>query len=344
MYPNDSYLMAPLTDYTDLPFRKSIRQFGAKYVFTQMIDAGALVWVKRSNKELADKNRKIVTRGPNEDWLGVQLLGNKPDIIEEAVEILNDYEFDVLDLNMGCPMKKVVKRGCGAAMYDDQDLAIWCLEKMLEKSRIPVTAKIRIVDYSDPEPNIAWAKRLEATGIKALTVHGRLREAIYSGEPSFDILREIDQALDIKVIANGGIMAAKDALEMRQKTAIDSGMVARGAIGNPWIFRELQPDFMAKVAKLETVPKFAPSPQQLVDVMRQNFADMVDFHGAEAACRVSRKTILAYLKGRGYKSTFRDQASRLPDVKAYENFFNQLEMTAPADAYIDSVTFYDDFI
>jgi len=346
-YPNNSYIMAPLTDYTDYPFRNSIRRHGAKYMFTQMIDAGALVWSKRTGKRLAEKNEKIITRRTDEDWVGVQLLGNQPEIIAEAVEILNDYDFDVLDLNMGCPMKKVTKRGCGAAMVDDPDLALWCLETMIAKSRIPVTGKIRIIDYENPEPNLNWAKRLENTGIKALTVHGRVRSAIYSGDPSFAVLKAIDEALDIQVIANGGIMSADDALTMKEKTGMSCGMIARGAIGNPWIFEELKPEFMAKVDALrqagKVVPAFAPSHQQLIDEMKLNFAEMVEFHGEETATRVARKVILSYLKGRGYASVWRDQVGRLSSALAYSDFFDKLEAAKPAEAYIGSVTFYEDF-
>lgn len=346
-YPDNSYIMAPLTDYTDYPFRNSIRRHGAKYMFTQMIDAGALVWSKRTGKRLAEKNEKIITRRSNEDWVGVQLLGNQPEIIAEAVEILNDYDFDVLDLNMGCPMKKVTKRGCGAAMVDNQDLALWCLDTMIAKSRIPVTGKIRIIDYDNPEPNINWAKRLQNTGIKALTVHGRIRTAIYSGDPSFAVLKAIDEVLDIQVIANGGIMCADDALTMKEKSGMNCGMVARGAIGNPWIFEELKPEFMAKIDALrkagKSVPKFAPSHQQLIDEMKLNFTEMVEFHGEETATRVARKVILSYLKGRGYSSTWKNQVGQLATADAYNSFFTELEKVRPAEKYCESVTFYEDF-
>ncbi|MCK5834432.1 MAG: tRNA-dihydrouridine synthase family protein, partial [Lentisphaeria bacterium] len=315
IYPKKSYIMAPLADYTDLPFRQSMRRQGAEFLFTQMIDSGALVWSRRSKKSLAERNQKTITRGASEPWLGVQLLGNVPEILKEAVEILNEQAFDVLDLNMGCPMKKVTKRGCGAAMCDDTDLAQWCLETLVKTSRFPVTAKTRIVNHNDIEANVKWAKQLEATGIQALTVHGRTREAIYAGEPAFESLKAISEALDIQVIANGGIMSAVSSLALSEKTGIDCQMVARGAIGNPWIFREFQTPFLDKIAQLkqggEVVPKFAPSSDQICEEMKLNFKDMVDFHGEEVACRVSRKLTLAYLKGRGYSSTFRDRVGRL---------------------------------
>jgi tRNA-dihydrouridine synthase B len=348
IYPENIFLMAPLADYTDLPFRASMRRHGAHYLFTQMIDSGALVWAQRGKRKLADRNLKIIQRGELEPWLGVQLLGNVPEILGEAVEMLNEYDFDVLDLNMGCPMKKVTKRGCGAAMCQDRDLALWCLETLVKKSRVPVTAKTRIVSGTDIQENVEWAKQLESTGIQALTVHGRDRSAIYSGEPAFDSLRAISEAVDIQVIANGGVMSAEKALEMKEKSGISRQMVARGAIGNPWIFRELQADFIEKVAQLRSlgkkIPKFSPSTNQLVAEMRLNFRDLVEFHGEEVACRVSRKLILAYLKGRGYPSSLRDRVGRLDSVDAYFELIDDVEKCGSSPDFLRTVTFYDDFI
>ena len=348
IYPENSHIMAPLADYTDLPFRESMRRQGAEFLFTQMIDCGALVWARRSRKHLAERNQKTITRGPNEPWLGVQLLGSVPEILKEAVEILNEEAFDVLDLNMGCPMKKVTKRGCGAAMCDDPDLAQWCLETLVKTSRFPVTAKTRIVDHQDIEANVKWAKRLEATGIQALTVHGRTREAIYAGEPAFESLKAIADAVDIQVIANGGVMSAVSSLEMSEKSGINCQMIARGAIGNPWIFHELQAPFLAKIAKLmeagKDIPKFAPSTDQICQEMNLNFKDMIDFHGEEVACRVSRKLIISFLKGRGYSSSFRDRVGRLNTPQEYFTLFDEVAKQGASPDYLQSVTLYDHFI
>lgn len=135
---------------------------------------------------------------------------------------------------------------------------------------------------------------------------------------------------------------------MRDKTGISCGMLARGAIGNPWLFRELQPDFMKTVDTLvkagKEIPTFAPNHDQLCTEMRQNFMEMVEFHGEETAVRVSRKIILSYLKGRGYASSWRDQVGRLASVGDYIDFFDRLRQENPASHYINSVTFYDDFI
>jgi len=347
IYPEKSFIMAPLADYTDLPFRESMRRHGAKFLFTQMIDSGALVWARRSRKDLAVRNQKTITRGPNEPWLGVQVLGNVPEILKEAVEILNEEEFDVLDLNMGCPMKKVTKRGCGAAMCDDEDLAQWCLETLVKTSRFPVTAKTRIVSYEDIEANVSWAKRLEATGIQALTIHGRTRNAIYAGEPAFDSLKAIAEAVNIQVIANGGVMSAATSIEMSEKSGLDCQMIARGAIGNPWIFDELQDSFLERISSLkqagESIPKFAPSSDQLCQEMYLNFKDMISFHGEEVACRVSRKLILAFLKGRGYSSKFRDRVGHLHNPSDYFKLFDEVAAQGPSPDYLQSVTLYDQF-
>ena len=346
VYPENSYIMAPLTGYTDMPFRNSIRRYGAHYMFTQMVDIGALVWGMRSNRRVAEKNMKMLERGPHEKWLGVQLLGSKPDIFREAVEMVNDYDFNLMDLNMGCPMKKVIKRGCGAAMAEDPQLACECLSIMVKHSRFPVTVKTRIVDQEDPEPTIRWCKMLEETGVQAITIHGRIRERIYSGDVAFHVLDALRESLNIQLIANGGIMSGKDALELREKTGCDCGMVARGAMGNPWLFQELQKPFLDKLSTHapEGMPTFTPSHEALLTEMNSEINDMVEYHGEVMGMRLARKIILVYLKGRGYKASRRDEAGRLSTIAHFNEFIGGLTEELPSARFLAHTKYYEDFL
>ncbi|MEA2012074.1 MAG: tRNA-dihydrouridine synthase family protein [Verrucomicrobiota bacterium] len=324
IYREKSYIMAPIAGYSDWPFRKAIRKLGCHYAFTQMIDAGSLVWgMKCKRRRLNGKNTLFMHRAPEEEWLGIQLLGNDPDLLEEAVEIINERNYDVLDLNMGCPVRKVIKRQCGAKLAEDEILARKCLEKMVKKSKIPVTAKIRILDIDDPEPSVYLALELEKAGISALTVHGRTRSAIYSGSTHYNIIREISNALTIPVIVNGGIMSTADAQIARDKSKCDSAMIARGAIGNPWIFKELYNE--------KTV---IPTPEQLCNQIEEHINDIIDFYGEEIGMKISRKILLSYLMGRGYRGEYRNNAGRIKTMDEFNIFMKLIRSKGPDKRYI----------
>lgn len=346
IYPDNAVIMAPLTGYTDLPFRDSIRRHGAYHMFAQMVDIGALVWGSRSKKGMNPKNVKLLERGAHEPWVGLQLLGNKPDIIGEAVDLVNQLDYQVLDLNCGCPMKKVTSRGCGAAMALDQELTMRCLDVMVAKSRFPVTAKIRILHDEDPEPTLSWARKLASTGIQALTIHGRRREMIYAGPVAFEVIKAVREELDIPVIANGGVMSAADAIELKAKTGCSSVMVARGAMGNPWLFHQLKPQFMqmveTKLAAGESLPIYQPTHEMLCAEMYQNVRELVDFHGETLAMKLARKVILSYMVGRGYQATRRDEVGRLTTWEQFVQFHSVLAAEGPSPRYLADHAFYNE--
>ncbi len=292
--------MAPLSGYTDLPFRNACRRHGCHYAFAPLVDSGSVIYHN-------SRNRKLLERGSDEPWLGVQLLGNDPRILAKAARILQSCDFDLFDLNLGCPVPKVVRRGAGAALAEQLEKARACASALVESCSQPVTAKIRILDDSDPEPTLALATALEACGITALTIHGRHRKNLYSGEVAAEIIRLAQTVLTIPVIANGGVMDSASATALRENSGCDLIMVARGAIGNPWIFREINNCY-----------PYPPTHDEVCEEMERHVSEMVDFYGEDVGIRNARKIILAYLSGRGYRRCRRAAVTKVSTFAEFQ--------------------------
>ena len=348
LYPEHAVFLAPLADYSDYPFRRACRRFGCRYAFTPLIDAGCLTYSP-------DSATPILHRGPDEAWLGVQLLGANPAFFASAMPVVNRHEFDVLDFNLGCPMPKVTKRGAGAALGLNLPLALECLHVILQHSRFPVTAKMRVTDMTDPEPTVKFALALQEAGIQALTIHGRVAKAIYAGPVAVSVIRAVREALRIPVIANGGVFDAASATTLRQTTGCSRVMVARGAIGNPWVFAELagggekaegkrqkaaggseegaplvgQDACNLRPLTFENSPG-RPSPAELCDVVVEHIHGMFDLYGEDHGMRCARKILLAYLKGRGWRHDRKAEASLLRGRKEFDEFMRILRAETPA--------------
>jgi len=316
IYPKNSVIMAPLAGYTDLPYRRSLRRHGCYYAFTEMVDTGSLIYSKKVTRNFMD-------RGDDEKWLGVQIVGAKIDEIEKAIDIINQREFSVLDLNMGCPTPKVVRKGKGARLGQNPELAAEIIELMVKKSRFPVTVKIRIQDIENPEPTVRLAKKIEEAGAKALTIHGRLLRAIYSGPCYADIIAAVRESVDIQIIANGGVMDRESYLKLKEDSGCSEIMIARGAMGNPWIFEE--------VAGNRTKP---PTTEELSNEMERHVLETVEYYGEILAMKLSRKFILDYLGGRGYPGKLRCNVSTISTVDEFKYFMEEVRK-GPTQRYKD---------
>ena len=316
LYEPGAPLLAPIAGHSDLPMRLSARRHGCRYAFTEMVDAGSLVFGNFKTNEL------LTARDPSEDFLGIQLVGSEPDILTQAVQIVNSRDFSVLDFNLGCPAPKVAKKCEGISFVIHRpDEAVRAFSILTEHSRIPVTAKTRILSETDPEPTVRFALRLQDAGAQALTLHGRLMKNFYSGPVFFEIIRAVREALKIPVIANGGAMTEGSYRELVTQTGCANGMVARGACGNPWIFREIaagRPD--------------PPTLTEFLSEIRLHFESMLRFYGMENGFRISRKTLLAYLRGRGFPGELRASVSMLNSLEAFETLMKRAA-EGPAPRY-----------
>lgn len=280
-----------MAGYTDLPFRRVCRRYGLYYGTTALIDAGALV---HGNPD----NVAILHRGEEEEWLQVQLLGSIPTDIRTSTRILRDgpWHFDALNFNMGCPVRKVVKRLAGAALMNQPVRALECLKEMRDNWPGVLTVKMRILKEDTPEPTIQLAQQLEAIGVQGLAIHGRLARMLYSGPVHTQIIRAVRENVKIPVIANGGIFSLEDAQRLSQETGCERVMVARGTIGVPWIFRDIATGTILPVSQ-----------EELLDVMTEHVDQMVQEYGEKGAMILSRKIISSYLGGRGFPHELRAQ-------------------------------------
>ena len=294
LYPENALLLAPLAGFTDQAMRRACARHGCRYSFAEMIDAGSLVYGNSKTFRLAE-------RADDEPFLGIQLVGSDPDTLQKAAGIVNQGNYDVLDFNLGCPAPKVEKKCEGAAFaLKRPEEAIRMTELLVKHSRIPVTVKTRILSRENPELTVSFLKRLESTGISAITLHGRIAREFYSGEPAREIISAAREALSIPLIANGGVMSKANYEEMRRESGCSRVMLARGAMGNPWLFSEL------------TDPGFRPpTADELAEEIRIHVEDMLEFYGDEVGFRACRKVVLEYLRGRGYPGSLRASASFL---------------------------------
>lgn len=309
-------VLAPMAGYTDLPLRRVCRKYGLYYGTTALIDAGALV---HDNPD----SESILRRGDEEEFLQVQLLGSIPSDIRRSVEILRDgaWHFDVLDFNMGCPVRKVLKRTAGAALMKAQELARVCVEIIRETWPGKFTVKMRILDEEDPESTVELAQMLEKLGVDGLTIHGRLQRMIYSGPVHTNIIRAVREGVGIPVTANGGIFSLEDARRLSEESGCERVMVARGVIGNPWIFRDLTKGVIEPI-----------SSEERLEVMEYHIAEMVREYGERSAMILGRKVISGYICGHGFPRELRARVVKICTWQDFTDLLKALKATETSEA------------
>lgn len=278
------FFLAPLAGITDAPFRRLCKEQGAGLVYSEMVSCKGLFY--------NDKNTETLLHITEEEKpVAFQVFGSEPEIMAYAADKLKDRQNAILDINIGCPVPKVVKNGEGAALLKDPELIYKLVKAVVDNAAKPVTAKIRMGWDHDSINAVEVALAIEAAGGSAVTVHGRTREQYYSGDADWNIIAEVKHALKIPVIGNGGIFKGEDAIRMLEKTGADAVMIARGAMGNPWIFRECLALWEGR-----DIPS-APDLSERAQMMIRQLDMLMDLKGQYAAVREMRKHIGWYLKG-----------------------------------------------
>ena len=284
-------ILSPLSGVSDLPFRMLNRSFGCEFAFLEMISAIAL------NMQRKKTNRKLNTCAADKP-LGIQLLGNDLTVIQKTVSIiLERYPFvDIIDLNAACPTHKVVNRGEGAGLLKDPPKLLRILKGITAVSSVPVTVKIRI-GWDEKSINARdIALGAQDAGIKALFIHGRTRAQRYSGSVDYQTIREVKKALTRPVIASGDVLSAGLVKKMIEETGCDGVLLARGALGNPWIFKEITALFEHNAV----IPR--PTPAEVIRVTSQHLDAMIEFYGLKTGVMLFRKFFHWYAReSRGMK-------------------------------------------
>lgn len=284
-----------MASVADLPFRLITRRFGCELAYVEMLNARSLCYHSRKTQELL----KI---DPSDRPLGAQILGFEEDYIKDALKILEEYNFDTIDFNAACPKPKVTRRGEGASLLKDPKKLKVLLKIVVNNSKIPVTCKIRTGWDHLSANTVDIALQAEDAGINGLFIHGRTRMQDYSGEIDYNSIREVKKRLKIPVIASGNIFSGPLAKRMFNETGCDGILIARGALGNPWIFNEI--DYFLK--KGTFLPK--PGIDEIIETMKEHLNLCVGFYGEKKGVILFRKFFGWYTKGIVNARPFRDLA------------------------------------
>ena len=300
----NNVILAPMAGVTDLPFRVLCREQGAGCVVTEMVSAKAVLYNNKNTRELLQID-------PAERPAAVQLFGSEPDIMAEIAARLEEGPYDYIDVNMGCPVPKIVNNGEGSALMKNPERAKEVLTAMVKAVKKPVTVKFR-KGFNDLSVNaVEFAKMAESCGVAAVAVHGRTREQYYSGKADWDIIRQVKEAVRIPVIGNGDIFTPEDAGRMLKETGCDGMMVARGAKGNPWLFGRINPYRDTG----EVLP--GPSMAEIKAMILRHGRMLVQFKGEGVAMREMRGHMAWYTKGMPHSATLRNEINQVETLEGF---------------------------
>ena len=309
----NNVFLAPMAGITDLPFRYICKKFNPGLMCTEMVSAKGLVY-----EDI--KTNKMLTLLENERPSCVQIFGSDKEDIKKAIEKLNSIEeIDIIDINMGCPAPKVTKNGDGSALLKDLDKIDEILKVATKVSKKPITVKFRIGYYKNQNIAVEVAKICEKNNVSAITVHGRTKEQMYTGKNDLDAIKAVKEAVGIPVIGNGDITDIESAKHMFEYTGVDGIMIARGAMGRPWIFHELINDREYNISNKERL-----------EIMLKHIDEAVEYYSEKRAVPELRKHIACYLRGLKNSASIKDLINRETSKENVKNllieYFESLEI------------------
>ncbi|MDD6057789.1 MAG: tRNA dihydrouridine synthase DusB [Clostridiales bacterium] len=307
----NNLILAPMAGVTDLPFRLLCKEQGAGLLCMEMVSAKAILYKNKNTEEL-------LTIDEREHPVSLQLFGSDPDIISEIAKQIEDRPFDILDINMGCPVPKIVNNGDGSALLKNPKLAGEIIEKTARAIKKPVTVKIR-KGFDDTSINaVEMAHIAQESGAAAIAIHGRTREQYYAGKADWDIIYKVKQAVSIPVIGNGDLCTAEDVIAMGRQTGCDGFMIARGAQGNPWIFSRLLHYF--RTGEMKEKPPFEEVTQMLLCHAKMQ----IEAKGEYTGMREIRKHAAWYTAGYPNSARLRGRINEVETFSQLKELFEEV--------------------
>lgn len=303
--------LGPMAGVTDMPFRLLCREQGCGLLYTEMVSAKAILYNNKNTKELTEV-------GEGETPIGLQLFGSEPDIMAEIAERMEQGAYTFIDVNMGCPVPKIVGNGEGSALMREPQLAESIIRAMVKRCSKPVTVKIR-KGFNDESVNaVELAKRLEAAGAAMIAVHGRTREQYYSGTADWDIIRRVKEAVGIPVIGNGDIREPQDAKRMIEETGCDGVMIGRAARGNPWLFGRCR--HYLETGEIISVP----DRHEVLDMILRHARLLIEYKGEFTGVREMRKHTAWYVSGLPHATDIRNCINYVESYEEMETLLREM--------------------
>lgn len=303
-------VLGPMAGVTDLPFRLLCHEQGADLIYTEMVSAKGILYKNKNTESLLEVLEE-------ERPVSLQIFGSDPQIMAEASKMIEHRNFDILDINMGCPVPKVVNNGEGSALMNQPKRVGEIVGAVTKAIKKPVTIKIRRGFGHEEETAVEVAKAAQENGVAAIAVHGRTREQYYSGKADYDIIRKVKEAVTVPVIGNGDIFTPMDAKHMLEYTGCDAVMVARGVRGNPWLFRQI------KAYLEEGKLREGPSVDEVMETILRHAKLQLQYKGEYIGMREMRKHVAWYMHGFPNAAAFRNDVNHVETIEDLENLLEQ---------------------
>ena len=309
---DNPFVLAPMAGVTDLPFRKLCKEQGAGLICMEMVSAKAISFHNKNTEALMEIDKF-------ENPVSMQLFGSEPELMARVAAEVEERPFEILDINMGCPVPKVVNNGEGSALLKNPELIVKIVKSVSSAIKKPLTVKVRIGFENEPVDIVDIAKRVEDAGAAAIAVHGRTRQQYYSGTADWDAIRRVKEAVSIPVIGNGDVDSPEKAEALIKETGCDGVMIGRAVRGNPWLFRELNHYFETG----EKLPR--PSVEEVREMILRHARMQTDLKGEFTGIREMRKHVAWYTAGMRHSAALRRETNLVSSYEELEKLLGRME-------------------